>query len=209
MWYSNVRNLEAMPNFYAGDRVRGEPWFGSVAGELGAVVEVIGLELGVDIIVVFDRPVTILNHTRRRFQHSAHNFAHVEEMPMSDEEPFDSESENVEDAPPEPVLETATWTNFRVGDRVRGNDWFDNTIGGIGTVVRVVEVREVILALDIIVRLDHPVPTMIQNSAHDFVRAEQTPPINDEVAPVERMEPFSGTPHHLFEPFSGTSYRLQ
>ena len=78
-------------------------------------------------------------------------------------------------------------TNFRVGDRVRGNGWFDNTSGGIGAVVRVVEVREVILAPDIIVRLDHSAPTMIQNSAHDFAHAEQTPPINDEVAPVERM----------------------
>ena len=88
-----------MPNFYAGDRVRGEPWFEAMAGELGAVVEAIGLELCVDIIVVFDRPVTILNHTRRRFQHSAHNFAHVEEMPMSDDDPRaesdDSESEYV------------------------------------------------------------------------------------------------------------------
>ena len=166
-------------NFSVGDRVRGKRWFEAIAGELGAVVEVIGLELCVDIIVVFDRPATILNHTRRRFQRSAHDFAHVEEMPMSDEEPFDSESERVETAPPEPVLETATWTNFRVGDRVRVNDWFGNTSGGTGTVVRVVEVREVILAPDIIVRLDHPVPTIIQNSANDFAHAEQTPPIND------------------------------
>ena len=84
-----------MPSFLPGDRVSGGPWFGSVAGEPGTVVEEIHLEpYGVDLIVVFDRPVTIFNHTRRRFRHSAHNFAHADETPSSDDEPFDSESEN-------------------------------------------------------------------------------------------------------------------
>ena len=84
-----------MPSFLPGDRVSGEPWFGSVAGELGTVVEVRHLEpYGVDLVVVFDRPGAIFNGPpTRRFRHSAHNFAHADETPLSDDEAFDSENE--------------------------------------------------------------------------------------------------------------------
>ena len=75
-------------NFRVGDRVRAADWFESIAGELGAVVEVVGANwmAGQDIVVLFDRPVMFFDIPRTRFQHSAHNFAYAEETPPTDDD---------------------------------------------------------------------------------------------------------------------------
>ena len=76
-------------------------------------------------------------------------------------------------------------TNFRVGDRVRGADWFESIAGELGTVVEVVEGswmvgQDLVVQFDRTVRILNRPRTRFQHSAHNFAYAEETPPTDDD-----------------------------